>query len=365
LIDKGNNVFKRGLALIAVIIDSNIFYNDPLWKTSGLRTLIEYSSSKVVKILISDVVIQEVKRNTEKTFEKHLNLLRRSLNTLDKLIVEPNRDILNYLPVKSDEPINSKFKYLNDKGIIDIIKPEDNLLGELIDRAVNKTKPFSEKKEEFRDGVIWLSCVNYAKVNGYEKLYLISNNSNDFADKTDSLNLHHDLKKDFENAYLVRDVKGFLQKEEEELNLLMEKVPVDRMFEWINKQKYTESKIQKTLNRMFLETASYSLINSMEHLDSSVFYSGGQARHMQYSHSELVDVVGPSIVFHANAKFGTVTGKAKTIVSAESYQYTTNNIKNNDMYFMIEFDFSFIISPEQPEPSSLSIDSLTLLETLE
>ena len=186
-------------------------------------------------------MIQEVKRNANKTFETHLNLLRKSLNTLDKLSVEPNPDIFTYLPVNPDEPITSKFQHLNDEGIIDVIKPKDNLLGELINRAVNKIKPFSEKKEEFRGGVIWLSCVNYAKVNGYEKLYIISNNSNDFADKAGSLNLHPDLRKDFTNAYLVRDVKSFFQKEEKKLNLLMEQVPVKNMFKWLNGQKYTKS----------------------------------------------------------------------------------------------------------------------------
>jgi len=351
--------------LIAVIIDSNIFYSDPLWKTSGLRTLLEYSSNRVIKILISEVVIQEVERNAEISFEKHLNLIKKSLSSLDNFTVEHNRDILTYLPVKSIEPIASKFKELYNKGFISIIEPEDNLMGELINRAVNKIKPFSEKKEEFRDGVIWLSCVKYAKANNYEKLYIISNNSNDFADKKDSLELHNHLKNDFPNAYLVRNVGGFLQIEEEKLKLLMEKVPINRMVSWLNKQKYTEIKTEKTLNKIFFETGSFGLINSMDHLDSSVFFLGMQTRSIQYFHSGHVNVMGTSIAFKANAKFGTVTGKANTIVDIESYEYTSHNKKNKTIPCVVEFDFSFIVSPQQPEPSSLSIESIVLIETLE
>ena len=103
----------------------------------------------------------------------------------------------------------------------------------------------------------------------------------------------------------------------------------------------------------------------MENYDASHFGYGEQTRSTQYSHSEHVSVTGSSIVFHANAKFGTVTGKAQTLIKRESNpDALSNNSVNQDQYFTVEFEFSFIVSPEQPEPSNFSIESVILLEIL-
>ncbi|WP_409295369.1 PIN domain-containing protein [Peribacillus sp. SCS-26] len=74
------------------------------------------------------------------------------------------------------------YEKLKEERVLLILSCPNDFLGELIDRAVNRIKPFKEGKSEFRDAVTWLTYSNYIGQYNLSDCYFISNNTNDFLD---------------------------------------------------------------------------------------------------------------------------------------------------------------------------------------
>lgn len=58
---------------------------------------------------------------------------------------------------------------LQEDGLLNILSCPNDILSELVDRSVNRIKPFKERKSEFRDAVTWLTYTKYAE----KMIYLI------------------------------------------------------------------------------------------------------------------------------------------------------------------------------------------------
>ena len=79
-------------------------------------------------------------------------------------------------------------------------------LPEILSRWIKGIKPFKEGKDAFRDAIVWLSVIDFAKRDCTETVCFISGNVNDFAD-IEGNNLHSDLQSEIEKLGL--DVKFF------------------------------------------------------------------------------------------------------------------------------------------------------------
>ncbi|WP_181170546.1 PIN domain-containing protein [Priestia megaterium] len=108
---------------------------------------------------------------------------------------------------------------------IEIVGYDNSILPELVNRAVNRIKPFTEGKQEFRDAVIWLSYALLAKERKLENCLLITGNTTDYCSKNKEL--HPDFLKDSERFTIYKDAYTLVEadnmkefKEEYELTKL-------------------------------------------------------------------------------------------------------------------------------------------------
>jgi hypothetical protein len=90
---------------------------------------------------------------------------------------------------------------------------------ELVNRAINKVRPFQNEDKGFRDTLIWLSLIEYLKKKKHtEKVAFINNNPKDFYDR-DKTGLHPDLLTDLarleiKNEFVIyHSIKEFIDKE--------------------------------------------------------------------------------------------------------------------------------------------------------
>ncbi|MFZ2384740.1 MAG: PIN domain-containing protein [Candidatus Omnitrophota bacterium] len=77
---------------------------------------------------------------------------------------------------------------------------KDEYLQEIVKRAIYRVKPCTERGEEFRDVLLWLTVLDIARLAKNDELIFISNNIHQFSDGKNSL--HSDLFKETENAKL-------------------------------------------------------------------------------------------------------------------------------------------------------------------
>ncbi|MEQ2528917.1 PIN domain-containing protein [Bacillaceae bacterium CLA-AA-H227] len=204
--------------MLHVFLDSNIFYTDPFMdKNIHNRLLIELAQRELITIYVSEVVIKEVINNFEKKLVEHFVEIKKHEGKVTKMLpsfvqspIEWKQTVEKYVSKLED-----RFNELEDYGCIEIVPFSNDMLPELVDRSIKRTKPFSERKLEFRDAIIWFSYVDYVKTLYFNKInhaYFITKNTTDF---TQNGEIHPDLQKDSNKFIFYETPQNFIQNCEE------------------------------------------------------------------------------------------------------------------------------------------------------
>lgn len=204
--------------MLSVFLDSNILYTDPFMeKNIHNRLLLELAEKELIAIYVSDVVKKEIINNFEKKLQEHYDEIKRAESKITKLLRQHDR-----LPFEWKETVEEyvikledHFQELEDYGYVEIIPFSNDILPELVERSIKRIKPFSEKKMEFRDAIIWFSYVNYVKTRHYKTIkqaYFITKNTDDFILNGE---IHPDLQQDSTDFIFFKTPQDFIQNCEE------------------------------------------------------------------------------------------------------------------------------------------------------
>jgi len=191
-----------------VILDSNIILSDPRMYGNKMQFLFRYLLRTQSSLVIPKVVWDEVlARYADRIQDEHRNLIK-TLSRLHGMYFDmqlpsvPPLDLQQqrkYLEVRLLHPelilIREDFDKSSPRlwkqvpcvqtGNYSAISTE-----ELTTRAINRVKPATEAGEQFRDVILWLMSINYAKEKNRE-VALISKDGHFFDGNN---NLHPDLK---------------------------------------------------------------------------------------------------------------------------------------------------------------------------
>lgn len=165
-------------------------FEDNIFKV--LKTLL--SNNDDFHLIIPDVVVLEAQSH----YENNLNNLKKKLEQINihllKKVNLPN--ITDYLSVLSSQIAESK-NYVQNKIEKDFNGDiyNTNILGHsnILNKAINKIKPFKDNGEGYKDALIWQSVVKIIKERQMEKVVFISKNGKDFGKDGE---LHNDLLND-------------------------------------------------------------------------------------------------------------------------------------------------------------------------
>ena len=150
--------------------------------------------------------LQEVKLERDRLKVK-LDQLRINTSEIQDIDIEAE---VKLLEEKIEEYI-SVGKYVN-------IEVNNDILPQVIDRAIKRKKPFSENKDEFRDCVIWLTYANKVETDNLDKCIFITANVSDFCDKKGKL--HKDLLQDTKKFRFHSNAYQFIEHESEFIDSL-------------------------------------------------------------------------------------------------------------------------------------------------
>lgn len=197
-----------------LFIDTNIFEKDPFWKNSFAKTLLDRAKDKKLNLYMSKVVYEELKRHTIKNYKKEHKEYTSSITELNRylpsnLVVEPRIDIEKSFVDFYDE--------LHDDYNLKILNFKDEFFSKVMDRAINRKKPFNDDKTEVKDCTIWLTYADYVETKKLGQCYLLTNNVKDFYEKEPKTkepteyNIHDELKSDTQRFRAFPSIKDFFK----------------------------------------------------------------------------------------------------------------------------------------------------------
>jgi len=189
-----------------IFLDTNIFYNNWHLKNANFKYLFNYLENTGYKLIISELVSEEVQNIHKREFELSYNELRQAIHKIEKLIDETNMIDIDALP-----NVIYNFKELLEEKArsVEFISYEHINQREVVRRALQKIRPFQEEDKGYRDTLIWLSLLSFlSKKQIKGQVIFVTNNKSDFYNKENN-NFHSDLKKDIENLNLECTFKTY------------------------------------------------------------------------------------------------------------------------------------------------------------
>lgn len=312
-----------------IFLDTTLTYQDPFLKTLNNSILLKIVEELGGCIYISTVVLEETKEHLRKNISKELRDLNSSIEKYNKLVKnEVNIDIESNIETHIKE-LDKFYKGLEEKGVLEIVEYDNNILPIIVERAIKRKKPFDEKKDEFRDAIIWLSYANYINENELEECYFLTNNTSDYYDD-DKRSLHPDLQGDCTSINLIKSAKELISSTNEEIKEILpsikEKVKLEK---WMELNPINEESVTELLNN----NCEDRIINYV----NNYFLDGNTPSNSEYvvDYLELdtLYVTGIKGVFHEIIDDEIyISGTMKLDVYADNMVYNSVRDKGEDRY---------------------------------
>lgn len=150
---------------------------------------------KVGTIVLGQVVVDEVCNKYREKTEEQLNVAQKAVSELNNLLSVPmEMPSQNLLDIECEKYQDFLDFFCIETGMT---VPEDYPQishREVVQRALLRKKPFkADGSTGYRDYLVWLTCLNTARMYSNEEIHFITNNIRDFSDSEDKTKLHSDL----------------------------------------------------------------------------------------------------------------------------------------------------------------------------
>jgi hypothetical protein len=192
-----------------IFIDSNIFYNHWFLRQANFKYLFNFIDNYRHKLIISNVVLEEVDNLHQREHEATEKELRKCLDKISLLNLINSDKIFHQI----DYPKYSLELQLRDKvENIEFLEYSSIPQDVVVKRVLESIKPFGSNEKGYRDTLIWLSLLEYLK-NRKPKddvIFITKNKKDFFRTESGKLVLHPDLAKDAKDNGIISKIIPFL-----------------------------------------------------------------------------------------------------------------------------------------------------------
>lgn len=342
-----------------IFIDTSVIYTDPFWKRNFPSELLEAAKDERVTIYISDVVLRELRRNFEKQLDKEISAISTANNNIRK-ISRSHKNI--------DAPV--KDQYLNDfdnyydklfkNNSIIKLPTDEKIFNELLERAIERKKPFTDNRSEFKDAVIWTTYYKYAKAKQLSNCHLLTNNKKDFTDNEGKL--HQELRSDYDEFTVHVTIDEFYKANKD----IIDK-PIIEFKNWLGGQNIDD----KYVFELLFENEANKVFNEIrakyEHTDPSSLVDDRDFADVFGGYVDIEDIEWYScsnIEIDIIKNYAIISGTLNLNVTFEIYGYNSVRDAGDDKfpYFgsierEVELYFNFIFDEEEI-PKSLEVTDI-------
>lgn len=227
-----------------IFLDTNILYQDPFFRSQLSKLLLQSQAAKKVNIIIPQVCLNELFFRLEDKLKGLSSDIKIKIEEVNRLIQNETNTFeidIESFEKEIQEFYNSKIR----NSVFFKIKNKPEYYDESLSKAIRRFNPFfTEKKEEFRDSLIWCSIRDYAANKRNEKNYFVTNNYNDFWN-SDKNNLHPNLQLECDNIIIIESLKKLFEVETSLINFKTAK----EFENWISTQNINSKSIQSAVDK--------------------------------------------------------------------------------------------------------------------
>ncbi len=265
-----------------IIIDANIIRRDLKLNDKNFEIVIDYLKRTNSQLIFPSIVLDEVKGLYKRALTERYVEFKKSKEKLESTFLFAELPKIPEIDIEADsekyiEFIHSKLGTAEKN----IIPYKNEFLPELVKRAVERKKPLDGNGQQFRDGLLWLTILDYAKSIEDKRVTLISDNPKDFSEKGEnklSLDLDAEAKKlGIEIKYFKR-LSDFVKEHASEIEFINK--------DWIEKN-VDFNVIDKLFGEFLSDTQEEGVLEYTD-LDSNEETSG-YANRTDYINSNLME----------------------------------------------------------------------------
>jgi hypothetical protein len=198
--------------MISIVLDSNVLFSRELdfskaiFKENLTNIIDEIESNdlyETIQILIPEIVIQELYHKQNERYEEQFNIIKNiKFHNFDILYDEKYEQTSNDIFSKNIEEVTHSLV-----KIIILPYPENNILENIIKRAILKKAPFEGKSKEsdkgFKDVIIWETLLRYKREHATDSIILYSND-----DRLNDISLSDEYSLIFNDTIYLISKKG-------------------------------------------------------------------------------------------------------------------------------------------------------------
>eukprot|EP00388_Colpodella_angusta_P005077 GDKJ01015989.1.p1 GENE.GDKJ01015989.1~~GDKJ01015989.1.p1 ORF type:complete len:354 (+),score=42.70 GDKJ01015989.1:65-1126(+) len=267
-----------------IFIDTSILFTDPFFKEIFKKEILNACKYGRLNIFISEVVIKELIHNYEKNLDK-------IIIDIKNININSNKQIVDFVefPIPEKQNLIIKlenfFAELSQLKCFHILPVSNDFLPIVLEKAIKRLKPFTEKKTEIKDALIWLTYTTYINENELEDCYLLTQNVNDFGHKQadETFIIHPELQKECTVIKLINNFKdihkiynSYLEKQQE---------VIKRKFTlWLEKENINKDYVHTILWNNYVDKVADNISNYIDKInlekyfeDSHLINMGGYA----------------------------------------------------------------------------------------
>jgi predicted nucleic acid-binding protein len=193
-----------------IFLDSNILYQDYFFENKSNKKILEYCDEGLLNLFMSEIVRLELRRQFQKEIEEKNREIKKIIKDSKRLKIQNEISEISIAEqfTKFDKFYNRLKMYDN----FSLLPYKNDFLPDIVDRAINRKKPFTEEKSELKDAIIWKTYSEYVESNNSTDCILLTNNTSDFCIKKDKSKIHPDLTTDTDKFSVINKSFEFIKK---------------------------------------------------------------------------------------------------------------------------------------------------------
>ncbi len=348
-----------------IFLDTTVLYKDPFWKGNFYKELLQIVHEKNINLFISSVVLSELERN----FQKILVDENSKIAKLNEKISHYNF-ATSIMPIidkeKSIDTLSKFYKHLKSNDAIQILKLENNIFPEIVNRAVWRKKPFTESKTELKDAITWLTYAKYAEKHNLENCILLTENVSDFCDpeksKQSIFEIHHELQNDSKRFKVYLSPKSLLQSNKKTFQTAN-----TRFNKWVEDLNIDERFLIKLIEKDFRKLVTSKIERKYELYELHSFFQSDYylTGYITFDSFEFLEIDNINIDVFKNECI--ISGDLNVNCTLEGYEYNASRDSGEDSHRFydstdINVSATFSFTYDQNEiATNFNIDDLRLL----
>jgi hypothetical protein len=229
----GQDNSKSYFYFMHIFIDTNQLYHDPFFTDVHTAALLKVVKKGQADLYISEVVLAEIRKNFEITAPSIDNSLNREIGRFNK-ITKKKLPLINTTIADRLKEFDFFYDALFSHQHVHKLIPDSGILNEVYQWVLNYKSPFFEKKtkddkkNEFKDAVIWFCIKKTLDEQSLNEAHLITANVHDFIGIDG--NLHENLNTGSATVFLHKSIKEFWNQHKTSVINVGEKLPSDLSF---------------------------------------------------------------------------------------------------------------------------------------